>query len=202
MLRRAKLLLVPVGFFLVLLIAGPAPAEQGPPAAAPRPPAWPAAGEKRAEDATAMASDVLSLVHYGNDVAAELGHLAARNGGSRYVRRLGALMVGVAARADRQLFDYARRRTGVTIEGTSLAGDDRPEMQEKAAAMQQLRSLSGDAFDHELLSLVTDDRARALSDMASYRQMLADPDLRALLSRAAPIVRQHLAIASALLGGG
>jgi predicted outer membrane protein len=200
MARHAKLFSLVVGFVLVLLVVGPAPAQQAPLVATPRPPEWSAAGEKRAEDATAMASDVVSLVHYGNDVAADLGHLAARNGGSRYVRRLGALMVADAARADRQLFDYARRRAGVTIEATSLAGDDRPEMQRKMAAMQRLRSLGGDAFDHEFLALVTGDRARALSDMVSYRQMIADPDLRALLSRAAPIVQQQLAIASALLG--
>jgi len=202
---RMKLLPAAVGTLGMLLCAGPVPAQtavQGIPGTRRSPAGWPAVAEKTGRDAAAITADILAMVYYANETKIEMGQLALSRGASAQVRRYGALVVADHERMDRALLRYAKTRRGITVETTSLAGDERPEMQEKAQAIQRMRTLSGAAFDRELLAAIVPDQQRAIADMESYRLMVDDPDLRELFSKILPILMQHVTIAAKLESKG
>jgi predicted outer membrane protein len=194
----AKVLSMSVSAVVVMLAARTSRAE-APPSGVEgtrrSPAGWPAVAEKKSQDAAAIAADVIALAHYSNEMSIELGKLAEQRGASARVKRLGTLLVADRERADRALLRYATRERGLTVESTSQPGDERPEAQESMRAKQHLRTLSGPAFDRELLALVVADHYRALADLRNYGQMVNDPDLRALFGKMAPVLRQDLMIA-------
>jgi len=202
---RMKLLSAAVSTLGMLLCAGPVPAQtaaQGVPGTRRSPAGWPAVAEKTGRDAAAITADILAMVYYANETKMEMGQLALSRGASAQVRRYGALVVADHERMDRALLAYAKARRGITVESTSLAADERPEMQEKAQVIQRLRTLSGAAFDRELLAAIAPDQQQAIADIESYRLMVDDPDLRELFTKFIPVLMQHVTIAAKLESKG
>jgi putative membrane protein len=65
-------------------------------------------------------------------------------------------------------------------------------------AQNRLHSLSGSAFDHEFISLMTSDQQEALATFNSAAETAADPDIRNYAKRVLPLLREDFDTASSL----
>jgi putative membrane protein len=122
----------------------------------------------------------------------QFGHLAVQQGTRPQVRQFGQEMVDRYTAVDRQLADLAQRNGITPSSGAGPAGQD---------AIARLRALRGAAFDRAYLQ----GQIAALKDaLALYQQQATqgtDPDVTAFATQTAPVIRDHLQVASALQGG-
>ncbi len=119
------------------------------------------------------------------------GRLAVSKARSRAVRRFGQRMIEAhrALQADGSELKSAK----------GIALPTHPDASQEAA-LRELRSLSGEAFDHGYLQLTLKQHAGALRLFERTASRASDPALRAHAERAIPHIRAHLELARRLAG--
>lgn len=192
--RNARIVVV-VGILLVPAWA--AAAEDS-----PRPGAktgyWPAEREQAVHNALSFAAEMIARVHDANLVAIRIGGMAEQHATAPALRRYGRLMAQDRRVQDRQLLDYARR-AGVPVGPAQfLTEEERARSAEKLTKLEHLATLSGPAFDNELVGLATIENQSAITLVDQVRGEVADPDLRIMLDKVLPILKQHVTIARTL----
>lgn len=168
----------------------------------PRSPAktgyWPMEREQAARDALSFATEVIARIHEANQIAIRVGRMAEERAGAPALRRYGRLVATDRRVQDGQLLEYARH-AGVTVGPAKyLTEAEHIRGAEKAASLGRLATLSGPAFDNELLGLATSDNQSAIELIDEARGEVADPELRIMLDKALPILNQHMTIVQAL----
>lgn len=160
---------------------------------------WPVVAEKSNTDALSFTRETLARIHHTNQLEAQVGALAQERGSTPEVRRFGRILVVDHARADRELLEYAQRRRGVAIGPPQVVMEaERDQLSEKAIAIQELKLLTGPAFDAQFLNMMTEEHETAIQALQNARAMVEDPQLRTILRKVLPILRQHLWIAQSL----
>jgi putative membrane protein len=142
--------------------------------------------------ATAQPQDAKLLESIAQADMAEIaaGRLAAQKGESPAVRQYGQHMIDEHSRT---LADGA----GIAAaKGTQLPGSPEPKHQ---AALRQLESLSGAAFDRAYMQQMVRDHQQTLR-LLQHAAASSDPQVRAHAQKALPHVQQHLQIAQRLAG--
>ncbi len=122
----------------------------------------------------------------------QFGHLAVQQGTRPQVRQFGQEMVDRYTAVDRQLGDLAQRNGITPPSGTGPAGQD---------AIARLRALRGAAFDRAYLQGQIAAHKDALALYQQEATQGTDPDVTAFAAQTAPVIQDHLQVASALQGG-
>jgi len=113
----------------------------------------------------------------------ELGRLAEQKGSTAQVRDFGRMMVQQHSQANQELMQIASRM------GMSPPTSMPPAAQ---AVENQLRQLSGTAFDRQYLEQQYADHAAQLTMFRFTADNAASPDLRAFAQKNVPVVQRHL----------
>jgi predicted outer membrane protein len=153
---------------------------------------WPETLERTFRDALSFSREMMARIHHANQVAIQVGRLAEEHAGAPEVRRYGRLLVADRQQTDQQLLDYATTRMGMTLGPPEFVmGAEHDIEQQRAARVEHLRTLSGLAFDRELLALVWGDNRSAIELVDHARTQVDDPNLRIMFDKTLPILQQH-----------
>ena len=119
----------------------------------------------------------------GGMAEVQLGKLAAEKGNSAEVKEFGQKMVEDHTKLNDQMKPIA----------ASLAVPP-PQRLNKAAQAEydKLSGLSGDAFDQEYVTAMVKDHRKDLHEFRMQQSATSNPDLKAAISQAEPVISQHL----------
>jgi putative membrane protein len=130
-------------------------------------------------------------------IPAQTGGLGAKKGRTKKIRDFGAMLVAAHTGARQQGRDLAKN-LGVT---PTPPKDDQGAVQH-AAAMKQLRAVSGKAFDRAFLQHEIDYRKAVIAAVQNtLLPAIQNAELKALVIRVSPVVLQHQQAAEQLLAG-
>jgi putative membrane protein len=119
------------------------------------------------------------------------GRLAAARGTAPQVRQFGQQMVDRHGAINQQLASLAQSNGMTPPTGPSPAGRE---------MLARLQGLRGAAFDHAYLLGQIDAHKQALALYENEAAQGVDPDVTALAAQTAPVIRDHLRVATALQG--
>ncbi|MGH7594572.1 MAG: DUF4142 domain-containing protein [Gemmatimonadales bacterium] len=140
---------------------------------------------------------IVAIYDAANTADIETGGLGARKGSTAKVRDYGAMLVTAHTAARQQGRDLAKK-LGVT---PTPPKDDQSAVQH-AAAMKQLRALSGKAFDRAFLQHEIDYHKAVIGAVQStLLPAIQNAQLKALVVQVAPVFMQHQQAAEQLLAG-
>jgi putative membrane protein len=113
----------------------------------------------------------------------QFGQLAAQKGNSAEVKQFGQKMVDDHTKLNDEMKPIADQ-LGVMA----------PKHLNKAdqAEYDKLSSLSGDAFDQEYIAAMVKDHRKDLHEFRMEESATSNPDLKAAISQAEPVISQHL----------
>ena len=119
----------------------------------------------------------------------QLGQLAAQQGGSDDVRQFAQRMVSDHTQLNDSLKPIAES-LGIMLPTKMTSADQ--------AHYNQLRSLSGEAFDRAYVKLMVDDHHHDLRDFRAEATSTQDASLREAAQKGSSVIRQHLTMISTL----
>lgn len=140
---------------------------------------------------------IVAIYDAANTADIETGGLGAKKGSSHMIRDFGAMLVTAHTAARQQGRDLAKK-LGVT---PTPPKDDQSAVQH-AAAMKQLRALSGKAFDRAFLEHeIAYHKAVIAAVQNTLLPAIQNAQLRALVVQVSPVFVQHQQAAEQLLAG-
>lgn len=142
--------------------------------------------------------DVLAKLHHSNQQEVELGRLAERSAASKPVKSFGERLVKDHQSADQQLLSLAKKH-GVEI-GKPQPKDqaEREEMQKQAKTVKDLKTLKGSAFDGAFTANMIEEHQKDIQAVESARDQVESQDVKDLLDKVLPVLKEHLRIAEQL----
>jgi putative membrane protein len=155
-------------------------------------------------------SQVLAKLHAANQMEMEAGGLAASRAQSGKVKRYGEQLIKDHRQADNSVMALAKRK-GVDLQSVpsmpsrpsgESEGENESDAHAQRSSMEQLRTLTGSEFDRAFLAMMVADHDDALRLVRNARSQTQDPELRALLAKLTPVLRQHYDLAQRLLRTG
>ncbi len=158
----------------------------------PPPPVTTTAPPRPASHLSTADSDFLDQAMRAGLAEVQLGRLAVQQGTRPQVRQFGQEMVDRYTDVDRQLADLAQRNGIKPPSSVGPAGQD---------AIARLGALRGAAFDRAYLQRQVAAHKDALALYQNEAAQGTDPDVTAFAAQTAPVIRDHLQVASALQGG-
>lgn len=158
----------------------------------PPPPVTTTAPPRPASHLSTADRDFLDQAMRAGLAEVQFGHLAVQQGTRPQVRQFGQEMVDRYTAVDRQLADLAQRNGITAPSSLGPAGQD---------AIAKLRALRGAAFDRAYLQGQIAAHKDALVLYQQEASQGTDPDVTAFAAQTAPVIHDHLQIASALQGG-
>jgi predicted outer membrane protein len=186
-----------LALFAILQAAGPSAGREVPPSPETQPaPAHPLAAHQPYQPGAPPAAADLGLaseLHQSLHTTMRAGSLAFVRGGSGVVRRLGDRLLRDALVADRQLLRWAR------VRAARLPEAPRDERDANQALLDRLRVAGRSDFDRSFLAMARDQENHLLMRTA-LPQTIQDPELRQLVGRLLPLLREHLQLFADLLG--
>lgn len=165
-------------------------------------PGKPATSPVMSRDAVAVRialddATIVAIFDAANTADIETGGLGAKKGSTRKIRDYGAMLVTAHTAARQQGRDLAKK-LGVT---PTSPKDDQSAVQH-AAAMKQLRSLWGKAFDRAFLEHeIAYHKAVIAAVENTLLPAIQNAQLRALVVKVSPVFVQHQQAAEQLLAG-
>lgn len=178
-----RIVLVTLGALGALML-GPAASAQAPtpaPAASPPSPAM-----------------LLPKMHQLDQMEMKLGQLAEQKGTTGEVRRYGKLLFRDHRMADHLVTQAAQRRGVALAPPPPSSPQEQMQMQQQMQMTQDLQGSSGPEFDRKLVTAADKTQSMALDMLEKAGPMLPDAQLRGMLGRMTPILRQHVEIAKNL----
>lgn len=131
---------------------------------------------------------VIAHMHAVNQTEIELGKLAQRNG-TAAVRAYGHMLVKDHTAFDRKLLTYSREHGLSPIpEDTSMSASEKLDMDNQKA---HLRTLSGNAFDHELLPMMAAAHDKELAKADANIALVDDAKLKTMIQDFRPTLQHH-----------
>ena len=138
---------------------------------------------------------VVKRLHAINQMEISTGKVAASKGDAQAVRDFGAMLVRDHQAADQTLLAYAKK---ASIDPNAMPTKLAHKMAAERAHMDQICTLTGQAFDREFIRAMRDGHATTISLVESARPAVDDPDLRTLLGGLLPMLKEHYEIAASL----
>jgi putative membrane protein len=115
----------------------------------------------------------------------QLGQLAAQKGNSAEVKQFGQKMVDDHTRLNGEMKPIADQLGVMAPKQLSKADQ---------AEYDKLNSLSGDAFDQAYITAMVKDHRKDLHEFRTEESATSNPDLKAAISQAEPVISQHLSM--------
>ena len=138
---------------------------------------------------------IVAIFDAANTADIETGQLGARKGSTQKIRDYGAMLVAAHTGARQQGRDLAKK-LGVT---PTPPNDDQSAAQH-AAAMKQLRGVSGKAFDRAFLEHeIAYHKAVIAAVQNTLLPAIQNAQLKALVIQVSPVFLQHQQVAEQLL---
>ena len=160
-----------------------------------------AAGQQRSEsppEQKQMTGMVLSKMHMTNQMEVKLGELAMKKGATDEVRRYGDRLVRDHRFADGKVEDMAKAK-GVPLQMPEPKNEaEKQDMQKDQEMAQKLEGMSGRDFDKTFLEMMAMGHAKAVAMLTQAHGMTKDPELKDMLGKMIPILRQHEVVAQKL----
>jgi putative membrane protein len=138
---------------------------------------------------------IVAIYDAANTADIETGQLGATKATSQQIRDFGAMLVKAHNGARQQGRDLAKK---LGVKPTPPAND--PSAAQHAAAMKQLRSLSGTAFDRAFLEHeIAYHKAVIAAVQGTLLPAIQNAELKAMVTNVAPVFVQHQQAAEQLL---
>ena len=128
---------------------------------------------------------------HGGLAEVQLGQLAEQKAGSPQVKEFAQRMVKDHTQANQELMQLAKSEN-LNV-STELDSKHKSEI-------DQLRSMSGNAFDAAYMQHMVQDHRKTVEDFQKQAQSGGDPELKSFAQKYLPIVQQHLQISEARAG--
>lgn len=131
----------------------------------------------------------LSKAAAGGMAEIQLGKLAAEKGSSTEVKQFGQKMVDDHTKLNDEMKPIAEQLGVMPPKHLSKADQ---------AEYDKLSSLSGDAFDQEYITDMVKDHRKDLHEFRMQESATTNPDLKAAIAQAEPVISQHLSMISSI----
>jgi putative membrane protein len=160
-----------------------------------------AAGQQTTEaspEQKQMAGMVLSKMHMTNQMEMKVGKLAMKKGATDEVRRYGDRLVRDHRFADGKVENMAKAK-GITLQ-TPEPQDEaaKKHMQKEQEMAQKLEGMSGREFDRMFLQMMVMGHENAIGMLTQAHAQTNDADLKDMLGKMIPILKQHETVARML----
>ncbi|MDQ6801527.1 MAG: DUF4142 domain-containing protein [Acidobacteriota bacterium] len=139
---------------------------------------------------------VLSTMHAVNEMEMHLGQAAQQKGAAEMVRRYGDRLYRDHHFADQKVQMLSKAQGQALLPPPELPSF--PKMQQMMQKQQQLQQMSGAAFDAMFLQMMIEGHDTAISNLENALGKLPAGEVRDLVSKVVPILRQHLELAKLL----
>ena len=160
-----------------------------------------AVGQQRSDappEQKEMTGMVLSKMHMTNEMEVKLGELAKKKGASDEVRRYGDRLVRDHRFADGKVEDMAKAK-GIALQMPEAKTDaEKQDMQKDQQMVQKVEGMSGRDFDKAFLEMMAVGHAKAIAMLTQAHDVTKDPELKDMLGKMVPILRQHEVVAQKL----
>jgi predicted outer membrane protein len=147
-----------------------------------------AASDTRAEALTAVEIGLLGRLDRASAFEIEASELATKKAVSPEVRALGDRLGRDARWIQHRIASIAGHHA-ITLEGDRHAEIERSFF---AMSMVRLESATAGAFDHAYLAAVREELERTTSELGDERRRVRSADVRGLVQRSLPILRENL----------
>lgn len=139
-------------------------------------------------------TEIASKIHSINQMEVKVGQLAMSRGTTPQIRRYGDRLVRDHQLADRMILGFSKDQ--------GLALGTLPSDPAEQAAMTQLESSHGAAFDQQFLTMMDQGHMQAISFLTQQQSNLPEgSELRGLVTKLLPILKQHDQLAENLQKG-
>ncbi len=143
-------------------------------------------------------SELLGKIHHTNQVEMQMGQLALEKGGTAEVRRYGELLYRDHRMADGMVTKFAHQRSITLAAPMPKSPDEQKQMEQQMDVMNKLKTTSGAEFDRTFLMAMEKGHEKAIGMLDAAEPNVQDSDLRGMLGKMLPVLRQHLALAKNL----
>jgi predicted outer membrane protein len=133
-------------------------------------------------------AQVVSRLHAMNGMQIRAGQLAAKNGTTAPIRKLGTQMARDQQAADKKVLAYAKAHN---FNPKAMTPEMTDSMALRHTQLDHLNMASGIAFDQTFATGVVDANGDALALIGRSRDNVTDPKLRSLMDSITPPIRQQ-----------
>lgn len=141
---------------------------------------------------------VLSKIHHTNQVEIKAGKLATQKAASQDVRAYGERLMKDHKLADKKVSDLANELGVELIQVKPQTKEEKQHAKKQKETMQKLQELKGEAFDPVFLKAMVDGHKHAIETLTKAQKKLDQPEVKELVGKLIPILKQHLELAENL----
>ncbi len=128
---------------------------------------------------------LLSKLHHLNQMEIQMGELARANSASKQVRSYGEKLIRDHKKADSNLTRFSGKHR------LTLATEPGEEMKGEHAKMEELKGIKGTEFDRKFTAMMVEGHQKAIVEVASARAALINGELKSLLEKLLPQLKDH-----------
>ena len=144
------------------------------------------------------ATDLLSKLHHTDEMEIQMGELAKSHGKAKGVREYGERLVKDHRAADTDVSAYATKHQLTLGAPTSVGAE---EMKAHQAKMNELKTSKEAGFDQKFLAAMIEGHEKAIAEVTAARDATSEPELKAMLDKMLPTLKEHRDIAHKLESG-
>jgi putative membrane protein len=146
-----------------------------------------------------LETQVLSKIHHANLAEIQQGDLAKSKGDAEAVRKFGALLSREHSKADRDLMAVVRK-DGVELTGpVPVSAEEAHQLSDEKAQLERLKTLSGSAFDMELVKDMKSSHDDLIESLSSAEEPLQGTEAAKYIHQLLPKLRKHELMAARLV---
>jgi predicted outer membrane protein len=147
---------------------------------------------------------ILSILSVKDQEEIDIGQLAQSNGSTREVRDYGTRLEKDHS-ANMQKVRSVASSTGITLMSadevrTMLAKENGKNPSSTKDPVAELRDLKGAAFDKTFAHMMKTGHARLIKIVEKAQKDVTNPDVKSLVSKTLPVLREHEKIAAKIMG--
>jgi putative membrane protein len=133
-------------------------------------------------------AEVLAKLHHTNQMEVKMGELAKTNAKDKGVKEYGQKLSTDHQKADEELLAYAKKQNLTIGQPTTVPPE---EMKAHAAKMSELQKSKEAGFDQKFLATMLEGHEKAILDVTAARDSVTDPELKSMLDKLLPTLRDH-----------
>lgn len=142
-----------------------------------------------------METKVLSKMHHVNQMEIKAGQMAMEKGQSSDVRAYGRRLRNDHQFADKKVTELAKAEGIKLMEPNPTTPEEKQQAQEEKQMMEKLQMAQGGEFDTAFLKAMEKGHTKAIETLTQAHEKLQDPQVRGLVAKLIPILKQHLQLA-------
>lgn len=144
-------------------------------------------------------NELLNRIHAINLMEIDMGRMAESKGENKKVKSYGKDLQKDHGKAEKTLADLAKKRNFVLAPPALNSETDKQQQKDDAAAMDNLKTLNGAAFDREFVSAMQKGHEKAIALVTDAQSRMTDKDTKKMLDKLLPQLRDHLKKANELM---